>query len=143
MELAEALGITPTPTEKQHKVTTTLAQLKRQQRYEQVIDALLNTDLTPTKIAAKMGLSRKTIYKYWNQWQETEEAMTVKRKWHKLCRYLEVENPEESYRGLTKIVYRMTTEKQEIKQDITERQIKIVRMWQPNANPTETPRSNP
>ena len=141
MELSEALGI-PGTIEKIQKVTTTPAKLKRQQRYEQVIDYLLNSELTPTKIAEKVGITRKTVYKYWGQWQQTDEAMQVKRKWHKLCRYLEVENPEESFRGLTKIVYRMTTDKHEIKEDITERQIRIVRMWQPNDSATPTG-SNP
>jgi len=44
---------------------------------------------------------------------------------------------------MAKILVAGFAKKLEVKEEITERQIKIVRMWQPNANLTETERSNP
>jgi predicted DNA-binding protein YlxM (UPF0122 family) len=135
MELSQALGIPETT----QKVTTTIGKTRRQQRYEETINLMLNTELSPTKIAEQIGISRKTVYKYWNLWQTTEEATRVRRKWHKLCKYLETENPEEAFRGLTKIVYRMTTEKHEVQATIKE--IKLE--WKHESNPANPVHTTP
>jgi transposase-like protein len=116
LTLEESLGI---PSNSQ-KVTTTPAKTRQQERKDKTIDLMLNSDLSVTNIAKQIGISRKTLYNYWAEWQQTEEAVQINRKWHRLCKALEEDNMEKAFEGLTKIKVRMTTEKTELKEEITE-----------------------
>jgi predicted DNA-binding protein YlxM (UPF0122 family) len=127
--LEEALNLP----EKLQKETPTPAKLKRQQRKDKTIDLMLNTDLEVQEIAQQIGITRKTVYVYWNEWKQTEEAIHIDRKWHHRCQALEETNPEKAFEGLTKIKVRMTTEKLEVKKEI--REIKLE--WKLDANPPD------
>jgi transposase-like protein len=124
ISLEESLGI---PSNSQ-KVTTTPAKTRQQERKDKTIDLMLNSDLSVTNIAKQIGISRKTLYNYWAEWQQTEEAVQINRKWHRLCKALEEDNMEKAFEGLTKIKVRMTTEKTELKEDITETHIKTLNL---------------
>jgi transposase-like protein len=115
LTLEESLGLPETL----QKVTTTPAKIKRQERKDKTIDLMLNSDDSITDIAKQVGITRKTLYVYWNEWQQTEEAAKINRKWHSLCKYLEENNPEKAFDGLTKVKVRMTTEKKEIEKSVT------------------------
>jgi transposase-like protein len=113
--LEQSLGLP----EKLQKVTPTPAKLKRQQRKDKTIDLMLNTDYDVQEIAEQIGITRKTVYVYWNEWKQSEEAIHIDRKWYSRCNALEETNPEKAFEGLTKIKVRMTTEKKEIDKKLT------------------------
>jgi hypothetical protein len=90
-----------------------------------------------------VGISRTTGYEYWKAWQETEEATYINTEWWSLYHLVKKRSPVDALRMLTQLKLRFHPEKVEFKGEMTEKQITIVRMWQPNASPQGTPNSNP
>ena len=118
MELSEALFIQEKPLQ---KVTTTPLKFKRQQRYDKTIDLMLHTDKSITTIAQEVGISRKTLYVYWNEWKQTEEAAEIDRRWHRVGSKLDdADDLPSEFQGLTRVKVRMTTERTEVKAELSE-----------------------
>ena len=110
---------------------------------DQLIEALFQGHKTFSQACKDLGLSRPRAYRLWNKWKENQEAQLIDTEWWDLYLTVKQENPDKALECLTRLKYRMITQKAEIKQDITAKQIKIVRMWQPNDPATSTARSNP
>lgn len=69
-----------------------------------------------SEIAHDLGISRPTAYRYWNDWKRTEEASQVDWEWWSLYKRLKRVNPAKALECLTRIKYRLTTEKLEVTQ---------------------------
>ncbi len=96
----------------------------KQQEIQDRTDALLKLLFQGrknfTKIAEIIGVSRNQAYEYWRRWKQSEEADQVDWEWWTLYRRLKRVNPTKALECLTRIKYRMTTEKTELKADIRE-----------------------
>ncbi len=94
-------------------------------------------------IGKKLGVTERTIDRDIKAFVNSGDFETwLKEEWLRLHNQVIHEDPVEAYRNVSKLISRMITQRQELKADITERQIKIVRMWQPNDPATPTG-SNP
>ncbi len=112
MELAEALGI--------KTQTATPRRQSRQETTDNLIKLVFQGRMNFSDIAKELGISRKTAYRYWNRWKQSEEAQTVDWEWWNLYFKVREVNPEKALECLTRIKHKMIVEKQEIKQDIRE-----------------------
>jgi hypothetical protein len=89
-----------------------------QEKTDQLIDLLFRGHKTFTQAAKEIGVSRKTAWTYFTRWKETSEAQLVDTEWWALYLRLKDDNPEKALECLTRLKYRMTTEKKEIEKTI-------------------------
>jgi transposase-like protein len=92
-----------------------------------------------SEIAKELGISRATAWRYWTRWKQTEEAQAVDWEWWNLYNQVRVVNPEKALECLTRIKYRMTTEKLEVQKTIKE--IKLA--WNVNTNTNDSVHTTP
>ena len=120
--------------------TLTLREQTQQELTDKLIRLVFQGKKNFSEISNDLGISRTTAYKYWNDWKRTEEAQQVDWEWWSLYRRLKRVNPSKALECLTRIKYRLTTEKVELKEEITH--IKIVASWNNKYNApqaTDTP----
>lgn len=129
MELNEALCI---PANSTHKVTP--CKLRRQERIDKMLKMIFDGETDFTKIAEAIGVSRKQAYKYWDIWLQSEEAKQVTVEWWAEYKRLKHQCSPKAFEGITRIKYRMTTEKHELKAEVKE--IKLE--WKVESNSTDT-----
>lgn len=131
MELNEA-GLTTIQTDTPRRQT-------RQQITDNLIRLIFQGRHNFSEIAKELGVSRKTAYRYWEKWKQTEEAQAVDWEWWNLYNQVRVVNPEKALECLTRIKYRMTTEKLEVQKTVKE--IKLA--WNVNTNTANTLQPTP
>jgi len=132
MELNEALCLPKTI----HKVTP--CKISRQARIDKMVKLIFNGETDFTQISKQIGVSRKQAYTYWSIWLESDEAKQVTAEWWAEYKRLKAEGSPKAFEGITRIKYRMTTEKHELKATLKE--IKLEWKLEPNpANPIQTP----
>jgi transposase len=85
-------------------------------------------------IAKELGISRKTAYRYWQKWKQTEEAQMVDWEWWELYKKVKVVNPEKALECLTRIKHKMIVERAEVKQEIREISLKWDMPYEPNSS---------
>lgn len=125
MELSEALQI---PLNNTQKVTPN--KIRRQQRIDKMLTLIYNGQTDFTQIAEEIGVSRKQAYKYWNSWLHSEEAAQVNAEWWAEYKRQKAEGSPKAFDGITRIKYRMTTEKHEV--NATVKSIKLE--WKVESN---------
>jgi hypothetical protein len=127
--LEESLGLVQNDTPKR---------LTNQQLTDQLIEILFTGHSTFSQAATQLGIKRNRAYRLWNRWKDTEEAKQIDLHWWALYLRLKDENPEKALECLTRLKYRMTTEKHELKAELKE--IKLEWKLDSNpANPVHTP----
>ena len=112
-------------------------QQEQQALTDKLVKLVFQGRKTFTDIAKELGVSRITAYTYWNNWKLTEEAQQVDWEWWNLYRKLKRQNPAKALECLTRIKYRMTTEKHEVKAEIKE--FKVVCDWSNKQNKPAPP----
>ena len=117
----------------------TPCRITKQERIDQLIDHLFNGHLSFAKAAAKVGVTRRQAYRYFNEWKQSHEAQQIDSEWWSLYLRLRDENPEKALECLTRLKYRMITEKHEIKATVKE--IKLE--WQLESNTTNPVQTTP
>lgn len=127
MELSEALQIPTTNTQK-----VTPCKLRRQQRIDKMLKLIYDGQTDFSKIAEEIGVSRKQAYKYWHQWVDSEEAAQVNAEWWAEYKRQKKAGSPKAFEGITRIKYRMTTEKREINKTVKE----IRLAWQVESDTT-------
>ena len=125
MQLEEALCI-PKALQKM-----TPCKIKKQQRIDKMLQLIYDGETDFTKISEAIGVSRNQAYKYWNHWLQTEEAAKINAEWWSEYLHQKQEGTPKAFEGLTRIKYRMTKEKIEIKQEI--REIKLAWKLEPTS----------
>jgi hypothetical protein len=88
--------------------------LSNQQITDQLIETLFTGKYTFSQAAQQVGIKRNRAYRLFNKWKETEEAKQIDMHWWALYLRLKDENPEKALECLTRLKYRMTTEKHEV-----------------------------
>ena len=88
----------------------------KQEITDQLIRLVFQGKKNFSEIAQELGIGRTTAYTYWNDWKHTEEAAQVDWEWWSLYRRLKRVNPAKALECLTRIKYRLTTEKLEVTQ---------------------------
>jgi transposase-like protein len=110
---------------------TTPREQSIQERTDEMVRLIFQGKKNFTEIAQELGVARSTLYDDWNRWKQTEEAKQVDWEWWSLYKRLKRVNPSKALECLTRIKYRLTTEKIEVKEEIKE--IKLV--WNVNSDP--------
>lgn len=105
----------PTPTiQIQNEQNDTPRHKKNQQLTDELIQTLFTGNYSFSQAAEKVGLKRNRAYRLWNRWKQTEEAQNIDMEWWALYLQLKDKNPEKALECLTRLKYRMTTEKSEV-----------------------------
>jgi hypothetical protein len=118
----------------------TPTQQEIQDRTDKMLKLVFQGQKNFTQIAIELGVSRNQAYEYWRRWKDTEEASQVDWEWWNLYRKLKRKNPAKALECLTRIKYRMTTEKMELKAEIKE----IRLSWDvPNTRSTDKVQTTP
>ena len=128
MELSDALGI-PTRTQ-----TDTPRRHSRQEITDELLKLVFQGRMNFSDIAKELGISRKTAYRYWQKWKQTEEAQMVDWEWWELYKKVKVVNPEKALECLTRIKHKMIVERAEVKQEIREISLKWDMPYEPNSS---------
>lgn len=105
--------------------------LRKQQRIDTMLSLIYNGHTDFTEIAETIGVSRKQAYKYWNSWLQSEEAAQVNAEWWAEYKRQKAAGSPKAFDGITRIKYRMTTEKHEV--NATVKAIKLE--WKIESNP--------
>ena len=104
---------------------------------DQLIDLLFHGHKTFSQASKELGLTRPRAYRLWNKWKQSTEAQLVDTEWWDLYLKVKQENPEKALECLTRLKYRMITEKHELQATI--KAIKLEWKLEPNlANPVHT-----
>ena len=118
MELSDALCL---PKTTQNVTPKRIARLEKQNHF---LTLLFQGHITFTQAAQQIGISRRQAYRWFQQWK-LNEGNEIDREWWQLYNRLLDESPEKAFEGLTRLKYRMTTEKTEQKINITEKKIDV------------------
>jgi len=92
----------------------------RQEITDNIIKLVFQGKMNFTEIAKDIGISRKTAYRYWNRWKQTEEAQAVDMEWWSLYLKVREANPEKALECLTRIKHKMITDRHEVQATIKE-----------------------
>ena len=97
---------------------TTPREQSIQERTDEMVRLIFQGKKNFTEIAKDLRVARSTLYDDWNRWKQTEEAKQVDWEWWSLYKRLKRVNPSKALECLTRIKYRLTTEKIEVKEEI-------------------------
>jgi transposase-like protein len=98
---------------------------RKQERIDHMLRLIFHGKTDFTEIAQEIGVSRSQAYKYWGEWSKTEEASQVNVEWWAEYKRLKEAKSPKAFDGLTRIKYRLTTEKLNVKSEHTETHIDI------------------
>jgi AraC-like DNA-binding protein len=113
--------------------------LSNQQITDQLIETLFTGKYTFSQAAERVGIKRNRAYRLFNKWKETEEAKQIDMHWWALYLRLKDENPEKALECLTRLKYRMTTEKREVTKTVKEIRLE----WQVEPETPNTVQTTP
>ena len=111
--LVESLGLKPKPIQ-----NVTPKRKTTQQLTDQLLTLLFKGHITFTEAANQIGITRQRAYRLWNRWKQTEEAQQIDNEWWNLYLTVKDQNPEKALECLTRLKYRLTTEKVEVKENV-------------------------
>lgn len=94
--------------------------MTKQDLTDQLIDKLFHGHKTFSQSCKELGLTRNRGYRLWNKWKESEEAQLVDTEWWDLYLTVKQTNPEKALECLTRLKYKMITEKKEVQATIKE-----------------------
>lgn len=113
------------PTFQKDAQTCTPKRIARQKRQDEFIQALLTQKATSfEQICTQFNISRRTGYYWFERWKQ-REGFYVDVTWWQLVEEVRKRSPEKALEALTRLKYRMTTEKREEKISITEKKIDV------------------
>ena len=112
MELAELLFLKP-----KSALIGTPKSIARQHKQDELIKILFMGHITFTEAARQLSIPRRTAYRYFQKWKE-QEGLEIDREWWQLYSKLYNKNEEKAFEGLTRLKYRMTPDKIEVKETI-------------------------
>ena len=102
----------------------------------------LREGLNYTQIGQSCGVTEKTIDRDMQAWvQSGEFEIWIKTEFAALHSHVVVANPLEAYKEIAKIVSKMVTQKREIKEDITLKEIRIVAPWKNKQSEKSAPQT--
>lgn len=117
--------------------------VSKQEKIEQLVVAIYLGNTNFTKLAEKLNVSRRTAYRYWNEWKRSHELDHVDAKWWALENKLESDNPEKAFDGLTKIKLKAMKEQAEIDiKSVPKLKVEIVENRQPESDVSASPKTN-
>lgn len=105
--------------------TDTPRRRTRQEKIDLLIKLIFQGHKSFTQIAREVGVSRRTAYRYWHRWKQTEEAQHVDWEWWALFNKVRDSKPEKALECLTRIKHRMTTEKVEENITVKEKKLQV------------------
>jgi len=91
--------------------------IARLQKQNQFLTLLFQGHITFTEAAREIGISRRQAYRWFQKWK-LNEGLEIDREWWQLFNQLLDESPEKAFEGLTRLKYRMTPDKLEVKQEV-------------------------
>lgn len=92
--------------------------LSKRQKIDKLVSLIFSGKTNMTKNADIIGIGRRTAYRYWNQWVESEEAQQVDIEWWAQFNQLKKKSPIRAFEGLTRIKIRKTPHKMEMREEI-------------------------
>jgi len=81
--------------------------ISRQEKIDALVTIIFKGETNFTKACQKAGLPRRTGYRYWNKWKQSEEVQQVDLEWWALANKLKDEYPEKAFEGLTRLKTKM------------------------------------
>lgn len=113
--------------------------LTKQELTDNLIELLFKGHKTFSEACKELGLTRNRGYRLWNAWKESEEARQIDCEWWDLYLTVKQENPDKALECLTRLKYRMITEKKELKATVKEIRLE----WQLESNPSNQVQAPP
>jgi hypothetical protein len=97
--------------------------ISRQQKTDNLIKLIFAGHTDFTENAKTLGISRRTVYRYWDRWKQSEEAQQIDSEWWALYNTVKQDNPTKALECMTRIKHRMTTEKLEVNEQVTSKHV--------------------
>ena len=90
----------------------------KQELTDQLVEKLFKGHKTFSQACKELNISRPRGYRLWEAWKQSDEAQLVDCEWWDLYLTVKQDNPEKALECLTRLKYRMTTEKREINKTV-------------------------
>jgi hypothetical protein len=100
------------------KQNETPKKLSKRQKIDKLVALIFSGKTNMTENAEAVSISRTTAYRYWNKWLDSEEAQQVDIEWWAMFKKLKQKSRVKAFEGLTRLKYRKTPEKHELKEKI-------------------------
>jgi len=122
MSASKELLMLPAPEQTQNVTPKRIARLEKQNKF---LTLLFQGHITFTEAAREIGISRRQAYRWFQKWK-LNEGLEIDREWWQLFNQLLDESPEKAFEGLTRLKYRMTPDRIQLEEKITDIKVVIV-----------------